>query len=445
MFALFALYRWRVHELRTQLTLRFEERLAERTRIAQDLHDTLLQGLVSASMQLHVANDHIDENAPAKPLVGRVMQLMGQVIEEGRDAVRGLRSTSGNADDLETAFSRAGQEFANEKVKDCRVIVEGTPRKLHPIIRDEAYRIGREALANAFRHSQANKIEIELEYSTKQLRILVRDDGTGIDSDVLQSGRDGHWGLAGMRERAESIGARLKVWSRANAGTEVELLIPSQVAFHKKKKDMSKSPIRVFSVDDHPLLREGIAALVNSQPDMVLIGQAATGAEAIQLFKEQLPDVTLLDLRLPDMSGIDVLIAIRSQFPEARIIMLTTFEGDVEIQRALQAGARGYLLKNMPPTELLEVIRQVHAGKKRIPPEIASQLLEHMSDEVLTEREIEVLREVADGNRNREIAERLFISEETVKVHIKHIMEKLGASDRTQAVSIGLRRGIIQL
>lgn len=207
----------------------------------------------------------------------------------------------------------------------------------------------------------------------------------------------------------------------------------------------SKSPIRVFSVDDHPLLREGISALVNSQPDMVLIAEGSTGAEAIQLFKQQLPDVTLLDLRLPDMSGIDVLIAIRSQFPEARIIMLTTFEGDVEIQRALQAGARGYLLKNMPPGELLDVIRQVHAGKKRIPPEIASQLLEHMSDEGLTEREIEVLREVADGNRNREIAERLFISEETVKVHLKHIMEKLGASDRTQAVAIGLRRGIIQL
>ena len=240
-FALVALYRWRVHELRQQLTLRFEERLAERTRIAQDLHDTLLQGLVSASMQLHVANDHLDDNSPAKPLVGRVMQLMGQVIEEGRDAVRGLRSTSGNADDLETAFSRAGQEFGNEKVKDCRVIVEGTPRHLHPIIRDEAYRIGREALANAFRHSQAHKIEIELEYSTKQLRILVRDDGVGIDSDVLQSGRDGHWGLAGMRERAESIGARLKVWSRANAGTEVELTIPSQVAFVSTQREKKAS------------------------------------------------------------------------------------------------------------------------------------------------------------------------------------------------------------
>ena len=205
------------------------------------------------------------------------------------------------------------------------------------------------------------------------------------------------------------------------------------------------NPIRVLSVDDHPLLREGIAALVNSQPDMSLVAQAANGAEAIQIFRQQQPDVTLLDLRLPDMSGIDILIAIRSEFPEARVIMLTTFEGDVEIQRALQAGARGYLLKNMPPSELLDVIRQVHDGKKRIPPEIASQLFEHMSDEVLTEREIEVLREVADGNRNREIAERLFISEETVKVHIKHIMEKLGAADRTQAVAIGLRRGIIQL
>ena len=205
------------------------------------------------------------------------------------------------------------------------------------------------------------------------------------------------------------------------------------------------TPIRIFSVDDHPLLREGIAALVNSQPDMVVAGEASTGAEALQLFKQLHPDVTLLDLRLPDTSGIDILIAIRTEFPDARIIMLTTFEGDVEIHRALQAGARGYLLKNMPPSELLEVIRQVHAGKKRIPPAIASQLAEHMSDETLTEREIEVLREVAGGNKNKDIANKLFISEETVKVHVKHIMEKLGAADRTQAVTIGVRRGIIQL
>jgi DNA-binding NarL/FixJ family response regulator len=203
--------------------------------------------------------------------------------------------------------------------------------------------------------------------------------------------------------------------------------------------------IRIFSVDDHPLLQEGLAAIINNQPDMVLVAQASNAQEGIQLFRKHKPDVTLMDLRLPDKSGIDAMIAVRSEFPEARIIILTTFEGDVEIQRALEAGARGYMLKSMPPKDLVEVIRQVHAGKKRIPPQLAAQLAEHMSDEDLTAREIEVLSQIAGGNRNRDIAEKLFITEETVKVHIKHIMEKLGASDRTQAVAIGLRRGIIEL
>jgi DNA-binding NarL/FixJ family response regulator len=203
--------------------------------------------------------------------------------------------------------------------------------------------------------------------------------------------------------------------------------------------------IRVFSVDDHPLLREGIGAIINSQPDMVLVATAATSREATQRFREHMPDVTLMDLRLPDVGGIETMIAIRGEFPDARFIMLTTFEGDVEIQRALAAGARGFMLKSMPPKELVEVIRQVHAGKKRIPPEVAAHLAEHMSDESLTEREIDVLARVAHGNRNRDIAEQLFISEETVKAHMKHIMEKLSANDRTQAVAIALRRGIIQL
>ncbi len=204
------------------------------------------------------------------------------------------------------------------------------------------------------------------------------------------------------------------------------------------------APIRVFTVDDHPLLREGIAAIIGSQDDMVLVSQASSGTEAIDRFGDLLPDVTLMDVRMPGLSGIDATISIRARFPEARIIMLTTFEGDIEIQRALEAGARGYLLKNTPPNELVSVIRQVHAGRKRIAPEVAAHIVEHMGEEDLTNREIQVLQQVAAGHRNRDIGQRLFISEETVKVHLRHIMEKLAARDRTQAVSIAVRRGIIQ-
>ena len=203
--------------------------------------------------------------------------------------------------------------------------------------------------------------------------------------------------------------------------------------------------IRVFSVDDHALLREGIAAIITSEPDMTLVAQAATGREAIRMFAQHRPDVTLMDLRLPDMSGIDAIIAIRAEASDARIIVLTTFDGDVEMQRALEAGARGYLLKSMPPKDMVAAIRQVHAGRKSIPAEVATQLAEHLADETLTPREVDVLSRVAGGNRNRDIADQLSISEETVKVHMKHIMDKLGASDRTQAVAIAIRRGIIQL
>ena len=203
--------------------------------------------------------------------------------------------------------------------------------------------------------------------------------------------------------------------------------------------------IRVLTVDDHPLLREGIAAIISNEADMTLVSQASNGTEAIQMHREHRPDVTLMDLRLPDLSGIDAMMAIREEFQDARIIILTTFEGDVEVQRALQAGARGYLLKSAPPGELAKAIREVHAGKKRVAPDVAAQLAEHMGQENLSNREIEVLKQVAEGNGNRDVAAKLFISEETVKVHVKHIMDKLGANDRTQAIAIAVRRGIIQL
>jgi signal transduction histidine kinase len=226
-----ALYRIRMRQVARQLNLRFEERLAERTRIAQELHDTLLQGFVSASMQLHVATERLPPDSPHRAPLDRVQELMRTVIEEARNAVRGLRSPSKGAEDLEQAFSGIEQEFADQGQAGFKVIVEGQPRPVHPVIRDEVYRIGREAVVNAFRHSGAKRIEVELEYAPSRLRVLVRDDGRGIDDDVLRLGRDGHWGLSGMRERAERIGARLRVWSRDEAGTEVEMSIPGNIAF----------------------------------------------------------------------------------------------------------------------------------------------------------------------------------------------------------------------
>jgi len=203
------------------------------------------------------------------------------------------------------------------------------------------------------------------------------------------------------------------------------------------------TPIRILTVDDHPLLRQGIAALLTGQPDMDLVGEASNGREAIQQFREHRPDITLMDLQMPEMNGLDATIAIRGEFPDARIIVLTTYTGDVQVQRAMKIGARAYLLKNSLHKELLETIRAVHAGKKTMSAEASFELAEHATDDALTPAEVEVLRLIAAGNANKQIAAQLSITEDTVKGRVKNILSKLGANDRTHAAMIGVKRGII--
>jgi len=209
--------------------------------------------------------------------------------------------------------------------------------------------------------------------------------------------------------------------------------------------DTASSQIRILAVDDHALVRDGIAGLVGVQPDMVMVGEASNGREAIQQFRVLQPDVTLMDLQMPEMNGIEALIALRNEFPEAKVIVLTTYVGDVQILRALKAGAQAYLLKNTLHKELLDTIRAVHAGKKMLSPEASYEIAEHATDDALTPAEIAVLRLIAAGNANKQIADQLSITEETVKSRVKNILSKLGANDRTHAAMIGLKRGIIEL
>ena len=383
--------------------------------------------------------------------------------------MQGLRDSTTQTNDLALAISTLGEELAADSTGHrpaFRVAVEGQSRDLHPILRDEVYKIAAEALRNAFLHANAKQVEVEIRYDDERFRLRVRDDGKGIDAAILSAqSREGHYGLPGMRERATLIGGKLTIWSEVDAGTEVELRVPASIAYATARRrswlsrafaakargsrrpimSAEASRIRILAVDDHPLVRQGIAGLVGIQTDMTLVGEASNGREAIQQFRTLRPDVTLMDLQMPEMNGIDALIAIRNEFPDARVIVLTTYAGDVQILRALKAGAQAYLLKNTLHKELLETIRAVHAGKKTLSPEASYEIAEHATDDALTPAEIAVLRLIAAGNANKQIADQLSITEETVKSRVKNILSKLGANDRTHAAMIGLKRGIIEL
>ena len=256
------------------------------------------------------------------------------------------------------------------------------------------------------------------------------------------------------------MGGKLELWSGIDSGTKGELSIPASVAHASAKTPAgtvvfegrtsslvseNQNKIRILAVDDHPVFRQGIAGLISDQEDMILVSQASNGREAIHQFRTHRPDVTLMDLHMPELNGLDATIAIRNEFPEARIIVLTTYLGDVQVVRALKAGAQGYLLKNVLHKELLQTIRAVYSGKKTISSEASFEIAEHATDDALTPGEVAVLRLIAAGNANKQIADQLSITEETVKGRVKNILSKLDANDRTHAVTIGLKRGIIEI
>ena len=464
-------YRGRVRHVARQYQRRLDERVNERTRIARELHDTLLQSFHGLLLQFQTASYLLTERpAEAKEKLDGAIEHAAQAITEGRDAVQGLRASTVERNDLAVAVKTLGDELAidasDHPPSYFQVTVEGESRDLHPIVRDEVYKIAAEALRNAFRHAHAGRVEVEIRYDGDQFRLRVRDDGKGIDPAVLANqGLEGHYGLRGMTERAALIGGTLAVWSEAGAGTEVELRLPARIVYatsprrtwrsrflasktRRRRRHLMSSastPIRILTVDDHPVVRQGIAGLVGIQPDMKVVAEAANGRDAIQQFRAHRPDVTLMDVQMPEMNGLDALIAIRTEFPDAKMIVLTTYEGDVHILRALKAGAQGYLLKNTLHSELLQTIRAVHGGKRGLSSEVSYQVAQHMSDETLTPAEIAVLRLIAAGNANKQIADQLSVTEDTVKGRVKSILAKLDANDRTHAAIIGVKRGIIEL
>ena len=427
--------------------------LGERSRIAREIHDTLAQGYVGVSVQLEVL---------AELLRQRKVEDAGKAT--GPDA-RICAPWAGRRAAIDLGFAHAGcgrDHAARETAahggsggrqrSDVPVQLFGAYRPLPAETEREVMRVAQEAIHNVKKHAGASQLSVELEYGPETIALEVRDDGRGgaqerTAESVPGHVGPGHFGLTGMRERAAAIGGTLEVSSAPGDGNDDTVVRTG--AGRSARTDggtrVTTESIRVLVVEDHNVVRQGLVALLNVVEGLKVVGEAADGVEAITQFRKHQPDITLIDLRLPRMSGVDAIERIRMETPHARFIVLTTYDGDEDIYRALKAGARAYLLKGMTSEDLITTIRAVHAGKSHIPPAIAERLAERMGAQDLTPREFDVLEQIVHGKSNREIAAELEVSEATVKTHINSLLGKLGVTDRTQAATAAIQRGIVPL
>jgi DNA-binding NarL/FixJ family response regulator/signal transduction histidine kinase len=433
----------------------------ERNRLAREVHDTLAQGLTAITLQLEAAERLMPPGAEAKRLVGEARTLARRSLAEARRAVWGLAPSPLDGRSLAEALADEVAGFGRRTGLAATFSARGEIPTLPGEHAAAILRVVQEALHNVEKHAKASRVRVELEHSeaggSAQVSFLVADDGLGFDPGDPRAAGDGGFGLTSMQERMRLVGGRLDVESAPGWGARVRghlaLDGKRRAASPEQPRPAAAEPIRVLLVDDHPLAREGIRRLLNGRDDVVVMGEAEDGVEGVERSLALRPDVILMDLQMPRLSGVGAIQALREQWSDARVLILTTFAQDEHLFEALRAGARGYLLKDAGPDELAAAIKTVHEGGSLVQPVMASRLLDRFGElatrerlpEALTEREVEVLRLVASGARNREIAEQLVVSEKTVKYHLGQAYAKLTVTGRTEAVARARELGLLPL
>lgn len=426
--------------------------MKERNRMACEFHDTLAQTLTGIVVHQEAAKSSLTLEEPttqqseAQQHITRTLALARDGLAEARRSVWALRPGALEHADICDAFRALIRRIAADTNLQTECRIQGTPFTLPLEVEGNLLRIGQEAITNVLKHAGANLLSVRLVFAPDSLQLVVQDDGQGFES--AQQTASG-FGLVSMSERARSIGAHLSVTSTAGQGTEVKVVV--LLSQTNNQLTMSSQPnaneqlTRILIADDHPVVREGVAALLEREPDLTVIAQASNGKEAVELFRIHQPDIGLIDLRMPQMGGVEAIIAILAEEPDACLVVLTTYDSDEDIYRGLRAGAKGYLLKDAPREQLLECIRSVHQGQSYIPSEVGAKLVERMNSPQLSERERDVLCLMALGKSNQEIGTDLGITLGTVKSHVNKLLHKLQVTDRTQAVLMALKRGIANL